>query len=53
MQILSKGIRESRDKDHRWRYAGDLGDEEEAAHFMECLEKLDIWLSSNVWEREL
>ena len=34
--------------DHRWRYAGNLGNEEEATYFMECLEKLYAWLSSNI-----
>jgi len=34
--------------DHRWRYAGDLGDEREATDFIECVESLYTWLSNNI-----
>lgn len=34
--------------DHRWRYAGDPGSEEQAAYFLECVDEFYRWLSSNI-----
>ena len=34
--------------DHRWRYRGDLGKQQEARRFMECVDRLYDWLSHNV-----